>query len=458
MPIKYTLSRLVHKLRVPHAARQPGLLLWTLAAISLLALQAPAPVAARTQTLSVESLLNPDGTLNIITGASGAVDLRGWNVTLDSRRGPILTPSNDVAPTVRTWKALPGNGLACCAVQAMAVYRNDLYVGGLFSETYDGSVTNLNNIARFSGNAWHALPHGGLNGGVSALAVFDGALFVGGTFTGTFDGARTDFNNIVRFDGKWKTVPHGGLDNTPDVFLVQEGPFISHLYMAGTFTATADGHLTGLGHVADLVQDHYNRLHWHALPNHGLNGYYVIALAKFQGDLYAGGSFTASGDNSVSGLNYIARLHGGTWEPLSGNGLSYQVYALQTFKGSLFVGGNFTSTNDNSVSNLNNIARYDGTSWHVLPGNGLNQPVRSFVVNGKDLYVGGDFNQTADAGTGNLWGVARFSGGTWSATGGGTLEPSIFALTLYNSYLYAGGNFGGPPTTNAIARLNLTVP
>lgn len=54
----------------------------TLCAFALLALQMPAPVVAQTNRLSVESLLRPDGTLNLQAGVSGAFDLQRW------RRGP----------------------------------------------------------------------------------------------------------------------------------------------------------------------------------------------------------------------------------------------------------------------------------------------------------------------------------------------------------------------------------
>lgn len=157
--------------------------------------------AALPQTLSVESLLNPDGTLNLTNSADGAVDLRGWNVALDSKRGPVLSPASSAldsksgpvlspvsnlqspisnpqspvsapsAPTFNdTWSTLPNNGLNT-NVYALAVFNNALYVGGAFTQTADASVTNLNYIAKFDGSAWSALPNNGLSHEVYALAV-----------------------------------------------------------------------------------------------------------------------------------------------------------------------------------------------------------------------------------------------------------------------------------------------
>jgi len=73
-------------------------------------------------------------------------------------------------------------------VLALAVSETDLYVGGLFSETADGAVTNLNNIAKFDATSWSALPNHGLNSFVNALAVSGTDLYVGGGFTQTADG------------------------------------------------------------------------------------------------------------------------------------------------------------------------------------------------------------------------------------------------------------------------------
>jgi len=87
-------------------------------------------------TFPVEQLLNADGTLNTRTGASGALDLRGWDVTLDSGRGPILTPSlAPAAPLTTTWSALSNDGLMNGEVFAIAVNGSDIYVGGDFSLT-----------------------------------------------------------------------------------------------------------------------------------------------------------------------------------------------------------------------------------------------------------------------------------------------------------------------------------
>ena len=95
-----------------------------------------------------------------------------------------------------TWSALPHTGL-CQQVYALAISGTDLYVGGAFTETRDKQVVNLNRIAKFSGGAWSALPNNGLAcvscvvAEVYALAVSGSDLYGGGFFTQTADGTVT---------------------------------------------------------------------------------------------------------------------------------------------------------------------------------------------------------------------------------------------------------------------------
>jgi hypothetical protein len=185
------------------------------------------------QTIPVERLRNTDGTLNLSAGGSGALDLRGWDVMLDSLRGPILTrrggseplPKQARDPHARSgtfdpavslalaWQALPHKGISHNGgVHALAVIGSDLYVGGNFQATEDSAIT-LNNIAKFSGGAWSALPHNGLNDAVRALAVSGRDLYLGGYFSQTADLAVINLNNIAKFSGgAWSALPNHGLN------------------------------------------------------------------------------------------------------------------------------------------------------------------------------------------------------------------------------------------------------
>jgi hypothetical protein len=84
-------------------------------------------------------------------------------------------------------------------VRALAVSDSDLYVGGKFTRTGDGTLNNLGRIAHYDTTAgtWNALPNQGLNNDVRALAVVGSGLYVGGDFTQTGDGSLTNLGYIA---------------------------------------------------------------------------------------------------------------------------------------------------------------------------------------------------------------------------------------------------------------------
>ena len=180
---------------------------------------------------------------------------------------------------------------------------SDLYVGGHFTQTGDGSLTSLGRIARYETMAgtWHPLNNQGLSNWVLALSVVDSDLYVGGAFNQTGDVA-TPLGRIARYD------------TTDDT--------------------------------------------WHALPNQGLN-LYALVLELVGSDLYVWGSFVQTGDGALS-LHHIARYRttAGTWHELRNQGLDAAVYALAVSGDDLYMGGEFTQTGDGALTNLGRIARY----------------------------------------------------------------------------------------------------
>jgi hypothetical protein len=107
--------------------------------------------------------------------------------------------------TAGAWNALPNQGLNN-GVHALATSGSDLYVGGNFTQSGDGVLTNLSCIARYDTTAttWHALPNQGLNGEVWALAVSDSGLYMGGWFSRTGDGSLTNLGSIARYGTRHK--------------------------------------------------------------------------------------------------------------------------------------------------------------------------------------------------------------------------------------------------------------
>jgi N-acetylneuraminic acid mutarotase len=394
--------------------------------------------------VSPAGLLNPDYTLDLSTGFEGMLDSSDWRVTLDGERGPVIKPaSRSAAASAPGWLALPNNGLDRM-VWALAVVGSDLYVGGGFTKSGDGSLTNLGRIARYdtTDSTWHALSNGGLSGEVRALAAVGSDLYAGGHFTQTADGSLTNLGRIARYDtnaGTWHALPNEGLDSVVWALAVSG----SDLYVGGDFTQSGDGSMANLGRIAryDTTADT-----WHALPKQGLN-WYVFVLEMVGSDLYVGGLFTQTGDGSLTNLGHIARYDttATTWHAFSNQGLNDGVYALATSGSDLYVGGNFTQTGDGSLTSLSCIARYDTTAetWHALPNEGLDDYVIAMAAVGSDLYMGGTFTQTADGSLTDLGRIARYDTltTTWYALPNEGLNGWVNALAVSDSDLYMGGYF-----------------
>lgn len=413
----------------------------------------PVRASALTTNVPLERLLNLDGTLNLNSGFQGQLDLHGWDVRLDSKRGPILSPdsqsiqsplsnakSGSVTPAQSLgWIPLLHNPMGG-GVNAISIIGNDLYIGGNFTFIPDGGTTNLNHIAKYSGGVWSALANNGLNSTVYALAVIGTDLYVGGSFNTTADGTITNLSNIARYDTighAWSTLPHLGVDGYDVFALAAEG---SDLYVGGNFSATADGQVTNLHGIAK-----YSGGVWSPLAHKGLEGE-VHALAVSGTNLYVGGSFAETYDIQVTNLNNIALYSGGAWSALANTGLDNVVNALAVNGSDLYVGGVFTKTKDNGVANLHHVAKYGSGGWSAFQNNGVNGlTVRALAIDGSVLYIGGSFSATFDNVVANLNNIASYntSSGTWSALPNRGLSDEVDALVPAGGDLFVGGSFGG---------------
>ncbi|HEY71624.1 MAG TPA: sortase [Anaerolineae bacterium] len=396
--------------------------------------------------------------------AYGAFDLARGEPSLGNSAGPFHSPRPVPKLQSHIWDQLANNGLNG-SVFTLAAAGSDLYVGGEFTQTADGSVTNLRNIARFNTitNTWSPLTNNGLVGYVMEITVVGEDLYVGGSFNQTTDGAITDLGNIARYNlttNTWFPLPNDGLND--DVLTIAMSG--TDLYVGGSFSQTADGAVTNLGNIV-----RFDGANWSALPNNGLETY-VSDIAVAGSDLYVVGIFNRTADTSVI-LNNIARydISLNSWNALPNNGLNNSTWALAVVGSELYVGGSFTGTFDGTVD-LNRIAKYDLAAhvWSPLANNGLNSVVYTMAATGEDLYVGGMFNQTVDGAVVSNW-IARYnmSAGTWHPTSngglaGGTFYHVVNDLEVIGSDLYVGGDFtrtaDASLTLNFVARYSPSPP
>jgi hypothetical protein len=193
------------------------------------------------------------------------------------------------------------------------------------------------------------------------------------------------------------------------------------------------------------------------------------ALAAFDNELYVGGNFLTAGpydgqnEQCLPGCVAAKRIakwnpNAQTWSPVGSGFDDGEVLALAVFQNELYAGGSFTAVGGQGVSR---VAKWNGTSW-IQVGGGLSNEVNAQLVfddgSGPALYAGGNFF----GGSGNY--VSKWNGTSWTPVGPGLSGGQVLALAGLidgpNRYLYASGVFtsigGGGGSARYIARWNGT--
>lgn len=367
-----------------------------------------------------------------------------------------------------TWHPLAG-GLDARTL-ALATLGDDLVAGGWFSQAGGGSA---NGLTRWTGSAWSSFG-GGWSASVNALIRYGSRLVAAGDFEQSTRTSQRAYD-IVAWDGlslaafgtgmnapvhalesfnypgpfgdyeliaggeftfaggvaaqriaRWDEDPTGfppaawapmGAGFNGTVHAIER--FNGETYAGGAFTASGQA-------VQRIARWNETTDTWGPLGA-GMNGP-VFALREYNGFLYAGGSFTTAGGVSTGGL---ARWNGASWSAVGGffNGM---VFALEVHEGQLIIGGQYPG-----ISGSPNLARYNGTSYSTLGTGGANAAVRSLRSSGNRLYAGGDFTQ---AGGVTARHAAVWNGASWAEVGGGT-DAAVLALAAFNGEVHAGGLF-----------------
>jgi len=318
------------------------------------------------------------------------------------------------ARTSSSWSAL-GDGTDSY-IRSLAVYNNELYVGGYFT-TSPGS-----RIAKWNGSSWSSVAGTGINNGrATSMVVYNNKLYIGGTFT---IAGGSVANYIAVWDGS--SLSAVGTAVTGNVYSL--AVYNNELYVGGN--ANIDGAPANY-----IVK--WNDSSWTPVGAGTELNSYVNSLCVYNNELYVGGEFT-----SVNG-NYISKWNGSSWSKVGdGTELDSFVYSLAVYDNELYIGGIFTIAGG-GVSNY--IAVWDNNSLGAV-GTTITGNIYSLVVYDNELYAGGDF--TGDYG--NC--ISKWNGFSWSAVGSG-MNYEVDALTVYNDELYVGGDFttAGGISANYIA-------
>jgi hypothetical protein len=125
---------------------------------------------------------------------------------------------------------------------------------------------------------------------------------------------------------------------------------------------------------------------WYAFVGGILNDsvYAIAPVAQY--DLYFGGSFTdGNGDPDADHVGGLIEGYS-VIDPL-GDGVNNDVRALAYNGVDLYAGGSFTASG--SIG-MNQVGKWDGSNWSSL-GSGTDDAVYAIIYNNGKVYVGGSF-------------------------------------------------------------------
>ena len=342
-------------------------------------------------------------------------------------------------------------------VYSISVINDSIIATGEFKKA-DNKI--VNGIAYWSGYEWESLGLGMWNdaladslGYVSKVVFYNGKMFGSGTFSGAGGSFINDpqhiAGNIAKWDGTdWNPLSPPstptGVNNTCGVLRV----YNNNLYLGGIFAGAYDssGIISAHG-IAKWNDTVFSSLGYLA-SNYGLGYYWAVAFTEYDNKLIVGGFFNSIDSSPFGTYGFVASWNDTLWDTL-GSGLNAPVYCFTVFNGELYAGGEFTATADGVPAN--HIAKWNGTQW--LPvGEGFNDIVNTLCVDSLNnkLIAGGRFTQTGLGQPAKR--IAEWNGTNWQEIGGGTDAP-VWALFAKDSNLYVGGEFtqAGSISANCIA-------
>jgi hypothetical protein len=224
-----------------------------------------------------------------------------------------------------TWHAVANGVSGCegpfCSVFVRAICYSEEYglaVGGKF--IYANNAIEVNNIATWKDNAWHAMGSGTDNTVYAIANPTSYGFAIGGTFT-------SPFNNLAHWDGSWHSVPTDIVNGAVYAILAFDN---YRIYVGGAFT-----NLGGANGDYLSLYNFFNSL-WHG-PDSALDDYVYALDRDDPGEIYAGGLFTSSG---IVGLNRIGKYEDGVWSGF-GSGVDSTVRALVYESPYIYAGGLF---------------------------------------------------------------------------------------------------------------------
>lgn len=171
---------------------------------------------------------------------NGGYTLSDYNNEL-ALGGVFDSAGTHAANNIARWNGVAWNPLragSALAVTALQTYHFDLYASGSFDTA--GTGQNYFNLAKWDGSAWKAF--GNTDGYVYAMAVFRNELWIGGAFQRVDD---TSFiaESVIRWNGSSWADADSGFDGIPYSMV----EYNNELYIAGDFLHSG---IRPLNHIA----------------------------------------------------------------------------------------------------------------------------------------------------------------------------------------------------------------
>lgn len=390
----------------------------------------------------------------------GNVYLAGGNWTLlDGQEGQAASFAKWTEATGQ-WSTFGGTASAAGVYEMVVAGDGTVYVGGGWNFFIDGAnLIQTQGVVMWDGSSWSGVG-GGVSGGafpglpasVEAMVMDDdGNLYVGGTFN---KAGTVDVRNVAKWDGENWSALGAGLDSRVATLAI--GPD-GTLYAGGVFNE---------GSARRIAR--WDGSQWQGLANGFTSGEVNSIVFDEDGNIYAGGTYSLISDPN-NGANFTTANHVAVWDGSKWNalqsGLNEDVRALAFANGFLFAGGHFTATGDNQTS-LSRIAVWNGVGWQpvgdgmeFLNGPSANSEPNVFhihVINNpqdpteKRLFAAGPFDRAGGKIANNVALLDIPGGGGFQLTVGDWVEsPDIGWIYGHTSTVGFGLNHGFVSVTDA---------
>lgn len=400
-------------------------------------------------------------------GSTAATNIAHFNGAAWANLGTTGTAGSGGAGSC----AAAGVTMSICAV-AIDPVSHHVFIGGSFASVNGVAATN---VAMWDGSAWHALGQG-VDDTVQALLVYRGNLYAGGDFTHA-DGKAADL--VAQWSlakGGWSALGDdptyltgGGSNGYVNALAgANYSPYTHDVLIGGGFIGLSDGttsvQTNGLVMFDTTASYPMPLAGYYGFPgNHGGSagvGGTVYALYTTGPKLYIGGQFNSAGGVAGNGFAALdlSNKTGTAWSvPGSVSGASASVYTVTGTGPSVYLGGQFTSAGGVSA---NNVAQYTpgaASPWAGL-GTGLGSAstpnVFALAPSIDGLYAGGNFGM-AGASTPSA-GVALWTATALQLGVTNTASPSPTTVGANTTFTATVKNTG--PNSASAVTLTSSVP